>query len=71
MDIVIYLWIIEGNVTTLAGSSNLGERGKNKDGPSSEATFREAYNLAVNKKDNSVYVIDKGNHSIRKISANG
>jgi sugar lactone lactonase YvrE len=52
-------------VTTIAG----GEKGF-QDGTSLQAQFNEPYGIAV-AADGSLYVTDKGNSSIRKISADG
>jgi sugar lactone lactonase YvrE len=56
-----------GLVTTLAGAT--GMRG-NADGIGSAARFASPFGLAVDKAGN-VYVADKGNHTIRKVSPDG
>jgi len=61
----------EGNTTVFAGSGKLAERGVNVDGAAGVAAFRGPHAVAVAHHDNSLYVVDRENHSIRKISANG
>lgn len=56
-----------GFVTTLAGS----ETGGLMDGVGSEARFNRPMGIAVDRRDQSVYVADNGNNCIRKISASG
>jgi len=58
----------EGTVTTLTGSP--GKVG-DVDGPISLALFCSPSDITVDKNDGSLYVADKGNHKIRKISAAG
>jgi serine/threonine-protein kinase len=55
-----------GNVTTLAGSGSIGHF----DGQGSEASFYEPTGVAVDESRN-VYVADKGNARIRKITPSG
>ncbi len=55
-----------GVVTTLAGSS----RG-NLDGTGSQAQFSEPRGVAVDRTGQNVYVADSGNHSIRRVTADG
>ena len=55
-----------GNVTTLAGSGSIGH----VDGQGSEASFYEPTGVAVDESRN-VYVADKGNARIRKITPSG
>ena len=54
-----------GDVTTLAGSSN-----GSADGNGSSASFKTPFGVAVDVSGN-VYVADFGNHKIRKITPNG
>ncbi len=57
---------LDGTVTTLAGGTREGYA----DGQRSGARFKWATGLAVDKKGN-VYVVDQGNHRIRKIRPDG
>ena len=57
----------DGNVTTLAGSP--GEAGST-DAAGAEARFREPKGIAVDRSGN-IYVADKGNLTIRKVSPGG
>jgi sugar lactone lactonase YvrE len=54
----------KGIITTIAGSRQLGA----KDGPGSEATFRNPKGIRADR-DGNLYVVDTENHSIRKIEA--
>lgn len=56
----------DGSVTTLAGSFNEGSR----DGKGSEALFEDLNGIAVSK-SGVVYVTDRGNATVRKITAAG
>jgi sugar lactone lactonase YvrE len=53
-------------VSTFAGSGTVG----NADGTSTEAQFNQPYGVAVDSAGN-VYVADRGNHRIRKITPDG
>jgi sugar lactone lactonase YvrE len=55
-----------GLVTSIAGTGEWGY----KDGKSSEAIFLMPMDLCVDKKGN-IYIVDIGNHCIRKIDVNG
>lgn len=55
-----------GVVTTLAGSS----RG-NLDGTGSQAQFNEPRGVAVDSTGQNIYVADTGNHSLRRVTADG
>ena len=57
---------LDGVVSTLAGSDNLG----NTDGPGANASFASPAGIAVDASGN-VYVADTYNHKIRKISPTG
>jgi sugar lactone lactonase YvrE len=56
----------DGTVTTLAGSGSAGST----DGAGTSASFRGPNGLAVDSSGN-VYVADRGNNTIRKITASG
>lgn len=56
-----------GNVATIAGMEKAGFL----DGPGKQAMFDSPEGIALNEQDGSVFVVDKGNNRIRKISANG
>jgi streptogramin lyase len=56
----------DGTVTTFAGARDHGYR----NGPGAQARFRRPSRLAIDGADN-LYVIDGGNHRIRKITPNG
>lgn len=53
-----------GAVTTYAGTTQAGR----VDGTMSSSMFRSPTSLAFNSADNSFYVVDSGNHCIRRIS---
>jgi gliding motility-associated-like protein len=55
-----------GVVTTYAGTGAYGAT----NGPASQATFAQMYGIAVDASDN-LYIADKGNDLIRKVSASG
>ncbi|OOQ57997.1 cadherin-like beta sandwich domain-containing protein [Mucilaginibacter pedocola] len=57
---------LDGIVTTLAGTQALGAN----NGPSASATFRQPIGLSSDFNGN-LYVADKGNHMIRKITSAG
>ena len=56
-----------GQVTTLAGQAGIGG---SQDGPASQATFGWIWGLALDAANN-VYVADRGNHTLRKITPEG
>jgi len=61
----------EGEVSTLAGSGPTGEGGGGfADGPGTAARFHYPYGIAIDAKG-TLYVVDAGNHRIRKISPEG
>ncbi|MCE7996898.1 MAG: hypothetical protein HEP71_33360, partial [Roseivirga sp.] len=55
-----------GVVTTFAGSGNRGSA----DGTGTNASFYDLYGVVTDASDN-LYVVDRGNHTIRKISPSG
>lgn len=57
----------DGNVTTLAGSGEIGFL----DGPGNQAQFHRLEGIAVHPYDKTVYVADNFNYAIRKISSTG
>lgn len=56
----------EGIVTTIAGNGLAGH----KDGNVSEALFNYPYELCIDA-ENNIYVIEEGNHTVRKIDYRG
>lgn len=58
----------EGLVSTFAGST-VGEAGS-QDGKGNSARFSAPYGMTIDK-DGNLYVVDGGNHTIRKITSDG
>jgi len=56
----------EGVVSTVAGNGLAGY----KDGNASEALFNYPYGLCIDS-DNNIYVVEEGNHTVRKIDYRG
>ncbi len=63
---VIRKILLDGTVTTIAGK--VGQAGA-ADGSGTSATFNKPFGIAVSGKD--VYISEQGNHSIRKLAADG
>ena len=57
---------LDGNVFTIAGTGELGD----KDGPGDEATFNNPYGIAI-RDDGTIIVTDTYNHKIRGIDPDG
>jgi len=56
-----------GDVTTFAGSGTAGSA----DGSGTSAQFNAPYGIGIDSSNNNLYVVDYGNHRIRKITPNG
>ncbi|MGK4006806.1 RHS repeat-associated core domain-containing protein [Sorangium sp. So ce1036] len=58
----------DGTITTVAGTGAAGYSGDG--GPATLATLRHPFSVAVGL-DGSVYIADRGNHSIRRVAPDG